>query len=397
MFRKLRRRFTLVAAAVVFCVVFVILAVVNIVNYVDIVQDADNIISVIRDGGGQFESDKKGSDLSPETPFAIRYFTVTIDGDGEVSSYNLDRIVSVDVDTAIEMAVSLDEDSKTSGFYGDFRYGVLSLDGGSTMYIFIDCQMELNRFQSFMGASIVVGLVSILVVTVLIYFLSAYVLKPVSESYRKQKQFITDAGHEIKTPLTVIGADTELLEMDAGENEWTADIKDQIQKLSSLTSQLIYLAKMDEQTDLVKTTFDLSDTVDKAVQSFAAVAEVKGIELCRDIQADVSYTGNQESIARLVSVLIDNALKYTDGKTIDISLHTDGSKRIIQVSNPCSTMEDGNLDNLFERFVRGDPSRNSSTGGHGIGLSIAQAITEAHGGKIKAQAQGGVVYFTATL
>ena len=229
------------------------------------------------------------------------------------------------------------------------------------------------------------------------HLFSGRIMRPVAESYKKQKQFITDAGHEIKTPLTIIGANTEVIEMQTGESEWTRGIKDQISHLASLTEKLIFLAKMEEQTDIPMFEFSLSDVVAESVQEFAAVAAAQNVELCCDIQKAVLYTGNEEMIRRMITLLTDNAIKYSDGKVVSFSLHADGNKRIIQVQNDASYMADGDLSCLFERFARGDASRNSGTGGHGIGLSVVQAIVSAHKGKIKAECANGKVVFTVIL
>jgi signal transduction histidine kinase len=222
-------------------------------------------------------------------------------------------------------------------------------------------------------------------------------MKPVAESYRKQKQFITDAGHEIKTPLTVIGANTELIEMLSGESEWTKGIKEQIERLKNLTEKLIFLAKTEEQTNISMFEFSLTDAVRETIQSFAAVAASRNISLTTDIQNDLCYIGNEEMIRQLVSLLTDNALKYTDGDTVAVTLRAENGKRILETRNRASYMRDGSLNGVFERFARGDSSRNSQTGGHGIGLSVSKAIVEAHKGKIKGECRSGIVTFTVIL
>lgn len=396
MFRKVRKKFVIVAVCSVFIVMLCILGTINIVNYTKVVNNADEIIDILKEGNGEF-GNFPGQDFSPEMPFSTRYFTVTLAPDGKVVRMNLNKIVSVSVEEAASYATELSAKGKASGFYGNFRYGVLSMHTGETMYLFVDCFVELESFNNFLLASIVIGSVGVAVVFVLVFIFSGRIMKPVAESYRKQKQFITDAGHEIKTPLTVIGANTELIEMLSGESEWTKGIKEQIERLKNLTEKLIFLAKTEEQTNISMFEFSLTDAVRETIQSFATVAASRNISLTTDIQNDLCYIGNEEMIRQLVSLLTDNALKYTDGDTVAVTLRAENGKRILETRNRASYMRDGSLNGVFERFARGDSSRNSQTGGHGIGLSVSKAIVEAHKGKIKGECRSGIVTFTVIL
>lgn len=396
MFRKVRKKFVIVAVCSVFIVMLCILGTINIVNYTKVVNNADEIIDILKEGNGEF-GNFPGQDFSPEMPFSTRYFTVTLAPDGKVVRMNLNKIVSVSVEEAASYATELSAKGKASGFYGNFRYGVLSMHTGETMYLFVDCFVELESFNNFLLASIVIGSVGVAVVFVLVFIFSGRIMKPVAESYRKQKQFITDAGHEIKTPLTVIGANTELIEMLSGESEWTKGIKEQIERLKNLTGKLIFLAKTEEQTNISMFEFSLTDAVRETIQSFAAVAASRNISLTTDIQNDLCYIGNEEMIRQLVSLLTDNALKYTDGDTVAVTLRAENGKRILETRNRASYMRDGSLNGVFERFARGDSSRNSQTGGQGIGLSVSKAIVEAHKGKIKGECRSGIVTFTVIL
>lgn len=396
MFRKVRKKFVIVAVCSVFIVMLCILGTINIVNYTKVVNNADEIIDILKEGNGEF-GNFPGQDFSPEMPFSTRYFTVTLAPDGKVVRMNLNKIVSVSVEEAASYATELSAKGKASGFYGNFRYGVLSMHTGETMYLFVDCFVELESFNNFLLASIVIGSVGVAVVFVLVFIFSGRIMKPVAESYRKQKQFITDAGHEIKTPLTVIGANTELIEMLSGESEWTKGIKEQIERLKNLTEKLIFLAKTEEQTNISMFEFSLTDAVRETIQSFAAVAASRDISLTTDIQNDLCYIGNEEMIRQLVSLLTDNALKYTDGDTVAVTLRAENGKRILETRNRASYMRDGSLNGVFERFARGDSSRNSQTGGQGIGLSVSKAIVEAHKGKIKGECRSGIVTFTVIL
>ena len=221
----------------------------------------------------------------------------------------------------------------------------------------------------------------------LMILLSKHIIKPFSENYEKQKRFITDAGHEIKTPITIINADTEVLEMDTGPNEWIDDIRIQTERLSKLTKDLIYLAKMEEgenQTQMID--FPLSEVISETAASFQALARTESKQLTLKIQPMLSFYGDENNIRRLTSILLDNALKYSDENGyIQLNLEKKGKYiRLLVVNTTRDALNREQLTHLFDRFYRMDTSRNSETGGYGIGLSIAQAVVQMHKGKISA-------------
>ncbi len=415
MIKRLRKKFIIVTTCSVLAVLVLIVGIINIVNYSNMVKNADNIVMLLQDGGGKFDDNSGNMDengeppdgdfhfkphrpMSPETPFETRYFTVVFDDAGTVKFVNTDKIAAVDQTQAAGYAVSLYKKNKTGGFYENYRYGKTATAEGGTMYIFVDCTREVTNFKNFLLVSFAVGISAFAAVFLLVFFLSGRVMKPIAESYAKQKRFITDASHEIKTPLTVIGADTEVLEMQGTANEWTQSIKEQVKRLTSLTEKLVFLARMDEENQTLKATdFSLSDAVEETLKPFSAVAVSRGMTIENDVQKNISYCGDEYLLRQLVSLLVDNALKYSDesGK-IAVILKTAGSKIKLTVSNPAKDLN-GDLNILFERFYRNDKSRNSETGGHGIGLSVAKAIVTAHKGRITAQGEEGTVVFTVTL
>ena len=379
------------------------------------------------------ENDLKRHGISPESQFDTRYFTVTINSKGEVENIDTSKIASVSSENAAEYAKKLWESGKKgdgkSGFAESCKYLTVDEDG-STMYIFLSCQRELSTIKTYILASVGISAFGLLVVFVMIYFFSGRILKPVSESYEKQKRFITDASHEIKTPLTIIDANTEVIEMMEGENEWTSSTRKQIARLTSLTEKLVFLSRMDEEaTKLEMLEFSLSDAILDTAEPFKAVAGTKGKKLTIDVTDKILYTGDEKTIRQLVSILIDNAIKYsgcssvscekgnlnktiqtqndcvtTTGDTapeIELTMRPSGKNRIITVWNTVddtANIKKGRQDMLFERFYRTDASRNSKTGGFGIGLSAAYAIVKAHKGKITAESKDGrSIKFTIVL
>lgn len=412
MIKRLRKKFIIVATCSVLAVLMLIVGIINIVNYASVVSNADRIVAILKDGGGSFGGGNKFENgeppsgefddmhqrpTSPETPFKTRFFTVVLDDSGTAIEINTDKITAVDETQAKSYAEKLFKKNATTGFYGNYRYGT-AIEENGVMYIFVDCTEELSNFNSFLLVSILVGVSAFAAVFILVFLLSGKVTKPIAESYAKQKQFITDASHEIKTPLTVIGANTEVLEMQGVENEWTQSIKEQVKRLTSLTEKLVFLARMDEENQTLKATdFSLSDAVEETVKPFLAVAVSKGLTIECDVQKDITYCGDESLLRQLISLLVDNALKYSDeNRKIAVCLKTAGNRVNLTVSNPAKDL-DGDLSVLFERFYRTDKSRNSETGGHGVGLSVAYAIVAAHKGKISARAENGIAVFSVTL
>lgn len=221
-----------------------------------------------------------------------------------------------------------------------------------------------------------------------------------AESYEKQRRFITDAGHELKTPLTIIGADLDLVEPELEGNEWLQDIRCQVRRLAGLTQDLIYLSRMEEETPPIQPIeFPLSDLTEEMAQSFQGLAKAQGKGLVLSIQPMLSYTGDENAIRQLLSILLDNALKYTpDDGEVEIALKKEGRMIRLSVSNTIDRpMEREMLDRLFDRFYRGDQSRSSQTGGYGLGLSIAKGIVLAHRGKIRAESSGASLSVIVSL
>lgn len=399
MIKGLRKKFVVVAMCSVLAVLAVVICVINVVNYVNVVKNADDVIYMLQEGGGKFGLNgalSVGKPFSPETPYETRFFTVVVDADGNAVFVNDDFIAAISAQEAADMAEELFQKGKKDGFYGSYRYGAAAF-GTGTMYIFVDCNKELTSFYNFLWTSIAVGAASLAVVLVLVLYFSDKVMRPVAESYSKQKRFITDASHEIKTPLTIISADADVLEQ-SGANEWTADIKRQVSRLSDLTSELVFLARMEEADNRInKTDFCISEAIGEAARPFNAVAQAREMELKTDFKSNLTYNGDETMIRQLASLLIDNAIKYSDGTVVEAALYGSGNKLTFTVKNRASYMRGDKLDDLFGRFYRRDASRNSETGGFGIGLSVAQSIVAAHKGRISARMDGDDVVFTVIL
>lgn len=417
MIKKLRRKLVAVAMLSLFIVLLIIIGTVNILNYTRMVDDAQRTINILKENDGSFPKPDMSpghnkdmfKGMSPEAPYESRYFFVLMDANGNVSTIDTGKIAGTDTDEAAEYAARALESGRSAGFMGQYRFAVKDKDNGK-LIIFLYCGREISNFRSVLLISAGISLAGMLAVFLLLVFFSGRIVKPVSESYEKQKRFITDAGHEIKTPLTIIDADAQLVELDCGESEWLEDIKKQTKRLTALTNDLIYLAKMEEgQKNTVKIEFPLSDIVEETADSFRARAINEGKSLEINIQPGISYCGDEKAVRQLVSILVDNAVKYADGEgNIKVSLTGTGTKRMdtskqaatakssgtsrsvkLEVYNTCEHIEAESVKHLFDRFYRAEQSHNSQTGGYGIGLSVAKAVVEAHRGKISAHTQDG--------
>lgn len=233
-----------------------------------------------------------------------------------------------------------------------------------------------------------------------LYFLSARIVKPIAESYEKQRQFITDASHDLKTPITIIDADASVLEMEVGENEWLTDIQKQTKRLTDLTNNLVFLSRMEEnENHFQMIEFPLSDVIVETAQSYEALAHAQGKTFTLQVEPLISFCGDEKAFRQLTALLLDNALKHSDENgTILLALKKADRSVRLSVYNTCASIPQEDLTQLFDRFYRTDKSRNSQTGGHGIGLSVAKAIITAHKGSISAaSADGHSLTITAKL
>ncbi|MCD7796830.1 MAG: hypothetical protein LUG95_04265 [Clostridiales bacterium] len=256
MIKSLKRKFIVISMFSVILVLSVIIGIINVANFYSVDKSNDVILDTLAENGGSFPEHNKrdlsngrifdndiGKGFTEETPFETRYFTVILDSSGEVMEAKVDHIAAVTAESAGEMAQDVSKGSRESGYKGNYKYRITT-DGNQTVCIFVDCSSALSNFKTFLFASVLVSLLGLLLIFVLIVFLSDKAIKPVAESYKKQKQFITDAGHELKTPITVISANAEVLEIENGENKWIDSIKNQVSKLSKLTQQLIDFSRL---------------------------------------------------------------------------------------------------------------------------------------------------------
>ncbi len=429
MIRQLRKQFILVAMCSMFVVLAVIVGSLNAAGFHGVVRRADRILDMLAENDGHFPDDfpargkaepggaradsehkepeaLKGAEafrvpgifqgMSLETPYDTRFFSVRLDADGGIVSIDTGRIAAVESEGAADYAREVWETGKTRGFLGDYRFLCQAVEGsGDSRIIFVDCGRDLNSSRSLALTSVGVSLLGMLAVFVLVLFFSKRVFAPVEQSYIKQKQFVTDASHELKTPLTVISANVDILEMEGQENQWTASIRNQVKRLRSLTEQMVMLSRLEEEEKPVFTSCRISELAQETAAVFEPLAQAKGKTLNTEIARGLTCVGDEDKLRQMLSLLLDNALKYASEQgeiLLKLAPARKGGRVCVTVWNTVgedSGIVPGSQNMLFERFYRPDASRSSRTGGSGIGLSIVQAIVEQHRGKISAESADG--------
>jgi len=406
MLKKLRKRFVLLAFLSLAVALTAALAIGNALNYVSTRKELDSLIGVIYENGSVLPKPADlpdgvtlGAWYSKETPFRTRFFSVSYAADGTLSEVNLDN-VAVDDFNEVQGYVDSVKPGRTSGFSGDYRYCVFTDGDGGRTLVFLYCRGELDSLRMFLLVSLAAALFVLGLSLVLILPLSKRIVKSSAEGVEKQKRFITDAGHELKTPLTIITTSADVLASEQGENEWVQNIRRQSERLARLAEDLLTLAKLDEKAPRpAPIRFSLSEAAWDTAAPFAHLAKTAGKSFCQEIGENIDILGDEASVQQVMSILLDNAVKYAlPGGEISFTVSRQKKNAVIQVCNPCEPVTREQLSRFFDRFYRVDPSRSRETGGNGIGLAIAKSMTEAQGGRICVHSDDGrSVRFTVTF
>lgn len=407
MINKLRRRFMIIAMLSVTLVMLVMTVSINVFNYLSTDTVLSDTLKMIYDNQGtipQFSGGKPGKhprgQFTEETPYSTRYFVLHYEGDGTLNMADMKHIAAVteeDADSFLSAALAHGEGM---AYKGQYKYYVTQMEENRYMAIFLDCQRELRSVQTFALISFLVAATCVALVYLLIWFFSKKAIEPTVKSVEKQKQFITDASHELKTPLTVIATSLKVLEMEVGQQKWIGKAQAQTEKMSELVNSLVTLARLDEEKPPLRfVSFDMSGTVVETAESFRDFAAARGHTLEVNVVPELFYCGDEYAVRQLVSILLDNAIKYADdGGAICLNLERGKRGVVLRTSNPCTGLDKGEIEKLFDRFYRPDRSRSKQTGGFGVGLSIARSIVEAHKGSIQAECPSkGVIQFVAVL
>ncbi len=398
MIDALRKKMILICCSAVLVVFALIFGAISIISNQQLSRNMDMMTDRISEGNGEFrpfdQNNPKppGMDRYPdffteETPFSTRFFTVWLAEDRKVIGANLESVSSVTKEDAHEYAQAVINGGDARGWHGNFRYKVYNTVRG-TGIVFVDGSMNRSVTRTLLWTAALVLLGCMLIISVVIIAVSSRVVRPIAQSYEKQKQFITDANHELKTPLTLILTNLDIVESELGHSEWLDDIRTEGQRMSALVAQLTALSRLDEDAPQMPVTdFSLSDVCSDTVSEFAPLIDSKGLTMTAFIQPELNLRGDEGAIRRLVAILLDNGVKYCDpGGEITLSLSAKWQTEL-RVENACAGVDDMELSRLFDRFYREDKARTSGTS-FGIGLALAKSIVEKHHGEIKAYKAG---------
>jgi len=406
MIRSLRRKFITIAMLSLLGTLAALYAAIGIGNYYVTAARADRAIFLLYQNGGTFLPPSAAFDpssfefqVTPETPFEMRYAIVEITERQEVKKVDTEHIAALDRQTVIDSINKIVSSGKNQGYVDYYRFKVFQNEGGGKTVIVLDCFRQQQASHNLFRIMFFVLFSCALIVFILLLFFSKRAIRPFVENLERQRQFVTDASHELKTPLAILSANVGLLEDTYGENKWLENARTQIFRLDKLIKNLVELARTEESVpEEIICRFSVSEIALSSADAFQPMAESNGKTLTAEITPDICLRGIQDNLFRLFTILLDNAVKYCDpGGDIHFTLSQRGRNIYITVSNPCAGLDASLLPRYFDRFFRADSSRARSTGGYGIGLSTARAIVARHRGHIANRYANGVITFTAVI
>ncbi len=409
MIKTLQRKFIVTAMTAISVLLLLLLGTINILNIYYVGNQVDKKLEMISQNEGNPDNIPMApGDMPPREPYGMKndydtfmssnFFVVRFDRNGDIVYSDVSRISSVSEEEAKELAEKVYTQNDLSGKIDSFEYMVRdSRMGFGKVVVFLDTSGDIYSYIRVLFLSAAIGIACWLFMLLFVILLSKQAIRPIAENMEKQKQFVTNAGHEIKTPIAIIQSNTEAMELYNGENKWSKNIKEQTVRLNELMKNLLTLARMDESSaNLIQSDFSLSQLLTDHIECFRETLELRRITLQTSIQPMISFRANQEHITQLISALMDNTVKYTnEGGNVFVSLEGNDKRIKLQFKNTCQQLPPVPPDKLFDRFYRADEARTQKNGGYGIGLSVAQSITETYKGRISAEYENGnTIVFT---
>ena len=403
MTKTLKRRFIIFTMSAVTCLLLFIVLAINGVNWMMLERQSDMMLETLVDADGSFQQ----MDFNRPPPFsrpldmdrmrASRFFIVRSDQSGNIVDVNIDQISAIDHETAKSYALEVLKTDDTSGRMHGYKFAVKQL-GPNTLTFFMDTSEQSENFRMVLFVSSAIAVLCWVILLIIVILLSGKVIRPVIVGMEKQKQFITNAGHEMKTPLAIIQSNNDTMALIHGENKYNVHIRNQTKRLNVLMSNLLTLAKLDEEIPLPTETVNISEVANELLPIYAEEAQTRNLPFSVQTEPDIIIQTNKDSFRQMLTILLDNALKYTpDGGSVRFSLERDGRHIQIIEENTCDPSLEPDPERLFERFYRGDAARTQKeSSGYGIGLSAARAICENFGGKLTAEySSADSIRFTA--
>lgn len=390
MIKRLRQKFIIIIMSILFVIFSIIIITINYATYKSGERQSVRMMERLAEFDGRaLMNNGQVPPLSEdaEPPFVDSYAIFLDVNNTIISTLKRNTIQTFDDLTSSklnELVSTILTQKKTSGIIDSRRYLVQNKPYGKII-ILLDNTAENQLTKRLLIISVIIGSGCLILFFFVSYYLSLLIVKPVKESFEKQKQFISDASHELKTPLSIVGVNAEVLENEIGENKWLNYIKSETSRMSVLVNQLLTITRLEDVTKgVIPTHFDLSDAILQILLPFESVAFEAGKHYSYEVSESIYYTGDESGIQQVVAILVDNALKnaYENGD-IRVSLSKSSGKLSIKVYNTGAGIPEGEREKIFERFYRSDSSRSRDTGGYGLGLSIAKSIVERHHGKIQ--------------
>ena len=323
------------------------------------------------------------------------FYSVALSDAGEVLAVDAGRMGIYSEDDLVRIAKEIRENKTGSGHTSSLTYQIVEKNG-YTLVAFMDTTITDDSFHSLVKNTLIIGAAAIAVCFILADYLAYRIVKPLEENDRKQRQFISDAGHELKTPVAVISSNAEVLSRQIGDNEWLDNICYENERMGELVTQLLDLSRA-ENSDTPMEAVDFSRVATGEILAFESLAFDQGKTIKSDIADEIHISGSHSQLAQLVSILLDNAIRHSTGSEIDVSLNARGHTALLSVSNDGEPIPPEKQEHLFDRFYRVDESRNSDDKHYGLGLAIARAVAEKHGGRIGVSCHDGKVTFTVSL
>ena len=394
MIKKLQKRFIRIALVALAAAMVLVVLVVNAANWISVRGELGETLAFLAENSDMNGRDALGGRFGGKNIHARNlvsessWFSVSFDGGGNQRNMNLASMTGADEEEAASLAAQALQSGEKTGFLQDYLYRVENGIGGGKTVIFLNCETKLTAVKNLALISLLACLGGILLAFLLVSLASRKAIEPTIRNMEQQKQFITNASHELKTPLTVISTNMELLQMERQDNQWVKSTQKQAAQMRHLVDELVYLSRMEEEkAPMTMESLNLDELIREAAEPFAAMAEFQGKSMTLNLESGLAFRGDRASLQRLLSTLLDNAVKYASEEgEILVDARNDGRHILLKVSNDVpQPLTEEQCRQLFDRFYRADPSRNKEKqDGFGIGLAIAAAIVEKHGGSIAA-------------
>lgn len=324
---------------------------------------------------------------------------INIDGLYTVLIENSVIVQSSNDNTVNEYALKIAKKNSEKGIIGKYIYKVRKINRNTMRITFIENENAISHIKTIYIFSVIIAVCSIIGIYIISKKVSKLIVKPVEETFEKQKQFISDASHELKTPLAVIEANADVLENEIGDNKWIGYIQNEADSMNKLINELLLLAKIENVDNLrEQKQFNLSKEIEIVLSMFESMAYEKQVTIKSNIDENVTMIGNKEDIEHIISTLTDNAIKHTEANNeIVVSLKKEKNDIVIEVKNKGEKIPEEEQEKIFERFYRVDKSRNRKEKRYGLGLSIAKSVVEKYNGKIEVNCKDGFTTFRVTI